>query len=158
MTWEAIGAVSEALGAIAVFVTLVYLTFQIRHNSSVLEAQTEDAIATGFMNLNAVVASNPALGRVFVHGCEDYGALNADERIQFNFMFRAYISHYLRMFELYRKGVMPRQRWEFYGREVKQHFATSGGRAWRSNETNPALREFWNEIDSFEVEKLFSLR
>ncbi|HEY6597929.1 MAG TPA: hypothetical protein VIZ30_01365, partial [Pseudomonadales bacterium] len=78
MNWEAIGALSEALGAAAVFVTLVYLAFQIRHNSAVLEAQTEDAIATGFMNLNAVVATNPELGRVFVQGCEDYDTLNAE--------------------------------------------------------------------------------
>src|SRR5262245_36650020 len=85
MNWEAIGAVSEALGAVAVFITLVYLALQIRHNSAVLEAQSEDAIATGFMNLNAVVAGNSELGRVFVQGCEDYATLNADERIQFNF-------------------------------------------------------------------------
>jgi hypothetical protein len=31
MNWEAIGAISEALGALAVFVTLIYLAQQVRH-------------------------------------------------------------------------------------------------------------------------------
>jgi len=31
MNWDAIGAAGEVLGAIAVFVTLVYLATQIRH-------------------------------------------------------------------------------------------------------------------------------
>ena len=31
MNWEAIGAAGEVLGAVAVFVTLVYLATQIRH-------------------------------------------------------------------------------------------------------------------------------
>jgi len=36
MNWEAIGAVAEALGAVAVVATLIYLSFQIRQNSKAL--------------------------------------------------------------------------------------------------------------------------
>jgi hypothetical protein len=36
MDWDAIGAVAEALGALAVVVTLVYLSTQIRQNSKVI--------------------------------------------------------------------------------------------------------------------------
>ena len=36
MNWEAIGAVAEALGALAVVVTLIYLSTQIRQNSRVI--------------------------------------------------------------------------------------------------------------------------
>ena len=125
---------------------------------AVLDAQTEDASATGFVNLNAVVANNPELGRVFVAGCDDPSSLNEAEGIQFNFIFRAYVTHYLRMFRLHRQGVLARERWEFYGREAAQHFTTAGGRAWRANETNPAFRDFWDEIDRFEVGRVFSLR
>lgn len=34
MNWEAIGAVGEALGSIAVLVTLIYLAIQIRQNTA----------------------------------------------------------------------------------------------------------------------------
>ncbi|MBM4382571.1 MAG: hypothetical protein FJ091_04290 [Deltaproteobacteria bacterium] len=47
MNWDAIGAVSEALGALAVFVTLVYLAQQVRH------ARDSVARATGQRRLQA---------------------------------------------------------------------------------------------------------
>lgn len=37
MNWEAIGAVGEILGALAVVVTLVYLSVQIRQNSRMIQ-------------------------------------------------------------------------------------------------------------------------
>ncbi len=36
MDWDAIGAVSEALGTLAVVITLIYLSTQIRQNSKVI--------------------------------------------------------------------------------------------------------------------------
>ncbi len=44
MNWEAIGAVAEAAGSLAVVVTLVYLSLQIRQNSKVI-ALNETAFA-----------------------------------------------------------------------------------------------------------------
>jgi hypothetical protein len=38
VNWDAIGAVGEILGAFAVFVSLVYLAVQVRHNSKLAEA------------------------------------------------------------------------------------------------------------------------
>ena len=44
MSWEAIGAVGEVVGAVAVLATLLYLAVQIRQNIDQL-AQSSDAIA-----------------------------------------------------------------------------------------------------------------
>lgn len=41
MNWDAIGAVAELLGAIAVFASLIYLATQIRHNSAIGRATIE---------------------------------------------------------------------------------------------------------------------
>ncbi len=45
MNWDALGAVAELLGAIAVFLTLAYLTVQVRQNSKALELQNEFSAA-----------------------------------------------------------------------------------------------------------------
>lgn len=37
MTWEAIGAVGEMIGAGAVLLTLIILVFQVRHSTKTLE-------------------------------------------------------------------------------------------------------------------------
>ena len=35
MNWEALGAISELLAAVAVFITLIYLAIQVRENNKV---------------------------------------------------------------------------------------------------------------------------
>ena len=45
MNWDALGAIAELLGAIAVFLTLAYLTVQVRQNSKALELQNQFAAA-----------------------------------------------------------------------------------------------------------------
>ena len=41
MNWDALGAIAELLGAIAVFLTLAYLAVQISQNSKALEQQNK---------------------------------------------------------------------------------------------------------------------
>ena len=45
MNWEAIGAVGEVVGAIAVVLTLVYLAFQLRHNTKSMDETRKVEIA-----------------------------------------------------------------------------------------------------------------
>ena len=45
MNWDALGAIAELLGAIAVFLTLAYLAIQVRQNSRGLEEQNKFSAA-----------------------------------------------------------------------------------------------------------------
>ena len=45
MNWDALGAIAELLGAIAVFLTLAYLTVQVKQNSKALEQQNQFSAA-----------------------------------------------------------------------------------------------------------------
>ena len=45
MNWDALGAIAELLGAIAVFFTLAYLTVQVRQNSKALDLQNKFSAA-----------------------------------------------------------------------------------------------------------------
>ena len=45
MNWDAIGAVGELVGAIAVVITLVYLAIQIRQNTKTVRASTYQSVA-----------------------------------------------------------------------------------------------------------------
>jgi hypothetical protein len=47
MNWEAIGAIGEAVGAVAVVASLVYLAVQIRQNTKSVQAATFQSIAEG---------------------------------------------------------------------------------------------------------------
>ena len=45
MNWDALGAIAELLGAVAVFLTLAYLALQVRQNANALQHQNEFSAA-----------------------------------------------------------------------------------------------------------------
>ena len=97
MNWDAIGAVAEALGAIGVMLTLLYLAFQTRQNTHVLdqtrnmhEASTFRANMDGVMNLQAVLAQDDQLALIWKKGLasEELSELEVAR-------FEAYLNMYL---------------------------------------------------------------
>jgi len=59
MNWEAIGAVGEVIGAIAVVATLGYLIIQIRQNTRELQHSSSWAINQGLNQINQNIIENP---------------------------------------------------------------------------------------------------
>ena len=98
MNWDAVGAVAESLGVLAVFVTLAYLAIQIRQNSRQLERSfqatrvaADDAIARGFDQWRQLLISNEKLSEIYVRGLADIGALDPTERLRFNQLLTTFI-------------------------------------------------------------------
>ncbi len=57
MNWDAIGAIGEIVGALAVLATLIYLAVQIRQNSDMQRAQTHQQLAhERTLNLRMIIA------------------------------------------------------------------------------------------------------
>lgn len=103
MNWEAIGASAEAIGAIGVMLTLLYLAFQTRQNTRVLqqttrmyETSTYRANIDGVMNLQAVLAQDDQLALVWKRGLANEG-LSESELARFE----SYLNMY--MFDLEHK-------------------------------------------------------
>ena len=68
MNWDALGAIAELLGAIAVFLTLAYLTVQVKQNSKALDLQNQFSAAQimqartdTLMSFNGTVLTDPEL-------------------------------------------------------------------------------------------------
>ena len=58
MDWDAIGAVGEVLGALAVLITLFYLARQIRQNTEEIRSSNYHGVTDSFNELNLTVAGN----------------------------------------------------------------------------------------------------
>ncbi len=61
MNWDAIGALAETLGALAVLITLVYLSIQIRQNTSSTKAIFRQNVFESHLGINKVVLENSEL-------------------------------------------------------------------------------------------------
>ena len=90
MNWEAIGAVGEAVGAIAVVVTLAYLAMQIRQNTGATRAASHHAVIEALNQGNLAQARDAELARIWVSGLKDRGVLTEVERQRFDSLCLAY--------------------------------------------------------------------
>jgi hypothetical protein len=64
INWDAVGAVGETLGSVAVLITLIYLSFQIRHARSELRHSVAQHRFDTFRSLSLEIVHDPELARI----------------------------------------------------------------------------------------------
>jgi hypothetical protein len=127
MDWNAIGAIGEILGAVAVVISLGYLATQIRSNTSALRrAASRDAVA-GVNGWFASITIDDATANLFARGVEDLGSLGTDEIARFRFIYFQLFKVIEDMHFQYEEGVLDREQWEGWRWIASQYLASPGG-------------------------------
>ena len=82
--WEAIGAVGEILGAIAVVATLFYLTRQIRESTKMARANLSKDLLLTSRGLIWEMAANPEVAKIMagIRGIEDIEVFGRNSMLQ----------------------------------------------------------------------------
>ena len=142
MNWDAIGAIGELVGAVAVFATLFYLARQIRHSSEAQEranqlAQAESVTSSNtlIMNTWAELARDSELADIYNRGTRGM-ELNEVEGVRYV----AFVNMYLNWLEvLYTQANVELGFSEVEGREdlmgiaapyVKKLLGNESGKQW----------------------------
>jgi hypothetical protein len=86
MNWDAIGAIAELLGAIAVVATLAYLSVQLRQNTASVRASSAAAHSEAMRTSNIAVVQDPELVRLYWSGLANRAALSDDDQRRFDFL------------------------------------------------------------------------
>lgn len=83
MNWEAIGAISEAIGVIGVIVSLIYLANQVKQSNHAAQAATVDQITGRFIDWMYTNAREPGLRKHFMGGVSSLMEAPDDEVMEF---------------------------------------------------------------------------
>lgn len=86
MNWDAIGAIAELLGAVAVFLTLIYLALQIRQNTRAVRSSAVDASIKSVMDVRVMLAQGSELADIFLRGNSDPDSLNPTEGLRYRLL------------------------------------------------------------------------
>src|SRR5436309_13857594 len=81
--WDAISAISQLVGSIAVVLSVLYLALQVHRSTRVAKLATQDAAATALRDVTKPLMENAELERIWRIGLEDIGALSVEERARF---------------------------------------------------------------------------
>ena len=95
MNWEALGAIAESVGAIAVFVSLIYVAVQIRQNTKQFSRSVEANQLAAFERnvesgnrIRELLILHPDLAQLLLSGFKDYKELKGSEKFRFGMLLR----------------------------------------------------------------------
>ena len=146
MNWEAIDAVSGALGALVVVISLIYVGIQIKQNTKVARSATRQAITELMIESNKDLVSDPSLADVFI---KDLKGEKLDSVDRLRLLSRAFLA--LRNWEnihyQYRTGMLTEDEWRGFRLNLEAIFEWQTVRTVWKNEKQFYSGAFQKEID-----------
>lgn len=155
MNWEAISAISGAIGALAVVVSLVYLAFQIRQNTRQLEqsertsiATSVSASATSYRENRQYIYTSAEISEIHLKGIADPDSLNELERYRFRLLMSNFADANWDMYtQTVVTGFSP-ESWHTQGRKaIRRVLGTPGGRWFWNIHREDYPEEFRDEVN-----------
>src|ERR1700751_5139171 len=81
--WDAVSAISQLIGSLAVVLSVLYLAMQGHQSTRVAKLAMQDAAATALRDVTKPFMENAELERIWRVGIEDLSALSVEERARF---------------------------------------------------------------------------
>jgi hypothetical protein len=124
--WEAISAISQMIGSIAVVFSVLYLAVQVHRGTRIAKVAAQDTAATSLRDVTKPFAENADLARIWRIGLENLQGLSAEE--QGRFFHSTY--QFLKAFETIHfhhiHGLMDEQIWQGWC-GLLQHYISAPG-------------------------------
>ena len=119
MNWNAMGAVGEILGAIAVIATLVYLARQVSQSVGVARASQNRTLLESYEDYNDLVFTHPTVAELLA-GLEQEGAVtSAAENIRVRHLTYRLMNFYMSVQTAYNNGQLGAAEFAIYKLDVE---------------------------------------
>ena len=124
---------AQVIGAVAVVISLFYVGFQIKRNTSAVRSATAQAVHDNYADWYMNLMGNANLNRIAIKGLKDYSSLDETEKAQFIETLMAFISFSQNAFYQWRQKALSPPLWAGWELLVMNVLAAPGG------------KEFWRE-------------
>ena len=129
MNWEAIGAIGEVGGAIAVVVTLVYLTRQIRQSTHATGVAAYQQSQQQIYAMSVAIATDSELAEIFARAfAEGIDSLGPSDGVRFEAAMSTYYFGYESLLAHHEKGLIDPDLWQNFLENDSQLLGSSLGR------------------------------
>jgi len=148
MNWDAVGAVGEVVGAAAVVVSLIYVGFQIRQNTSSAQAATFQSYVENAMGWMASVYEDAELCDLWRRGNEDLDSLNANDKDRYSFLQLAFFRMFENVYLQVQKGFVKHEQWEGLRESYLMLIDAPGLQQWWRDNARRYSNSFREFVDS----------
>ncbi len=126
--WDAISAISSALGGLGVIISVFFLVHEVRRNAQAIEGATVQGLMSLERDVFALLADNAAL---FTRGRRDRAALSEEDLFRFDKIAGAYMSLVYSAFVQFQERLIDDETWDAYVCAVRAHMVHPGfGASW----------------------------
>ena len=84
MNWEAISAISQIVGALAVVISLIYLAIEVRSNAPTTREASRRSTSESFTPWIQQLSAHPELRELYYRGIHDFDSLEGADRVGFS--------------------------------------------------------------------------
>src|SRR5947207_15901937 len=126
MNWDALSAISQLVGSIAVVLSVLYLALQVHRSTRVAKLAAQDAAATALRDVTKPFSENPEVGRIWRVGLEDLDALSPDDKARFYHVAFQFLKAMETIHFHYIYGLMDEQIWRGWW-NLYRHYLVSPG-------------------------------
>jgi hypothetical protein len=147
MNWDAIGAIGEIIGAMAVVVSLVYLGRQIREGARASQAETELEAARMWSDFHARVAHSPDMARIWDLGHTKPEAMTEPDRHRFVWLVAEYFFLVEGLFKQQKHGFISPGTWSAHERTIAGLLQNEIVRKWWNSGVSPFSEAFARHVN-----------
>jgi hypothetical protein len=139
---ETLANLGEFVSGVVVVVSLVYLAFQVRQNTTSLRTENYARALERVAAMQSRLSEDASLTPVFERGVLDATVLSPQERIRFSWAFYEMFGAFEFMFHQAREGAMPQEVWDRWAETLAWWISLPGVVAWWRSRPTPFSASF----------------
>lgn len=118
MNWDAIGALAELAGAIAVFISLIYLASQIRNSKRSDQVIAAAQAASATSDWIGQLVRDSELNDLYLRGSSDFETLSWEEKNRFSWLTLQFLRAVEGIWHLHQSKAIDANHWGSYERTI----------------------------------------
>ena len=153
MDWNAIGAIAEIIGSVAVVLTIIYLSLQISQSNKAAKSLSANQSRSGVTDVLSGISVDTEAVKTYTKGMVNPEKLELYERVRFDLIIFQQLRAVEIIFLEFREGLVPEEVWMGQWRGMFSILKTKGGRASWARQKNYLAASFSKWVDG-EFQKL----
>ena len=142
MNWEMLSAIGQAVAAIGVIPSLIYLAVQIREQNKERRRAGINILTAQWSDLVRSAQESREFAVTFLQGMRSFDGLDAPDKLMFSAFFTRYTRNCEGMFIYYRDGALEKALWDEVERTMSDYFAYPGVKEWWDTRKHWLTEEF----------------
>jgi hypothetical protein len=148
LDWNIVTAIAELVGAVAVVVTLIYLSIQIRQNTATVHAATELESSRLFLEFHSRMSHSADMASIWDLGLTDADRLSPDQKRRFVWLVSEYFFMVEGLFVQHKQGFLSDGSWLPHEKAVTGMLGHTVIRNWWDSGVSPFTDGFSTHVQA----------